>query len=132
MSGAIGLGFAPGLSAAAKALRILIAVGIVAALLALSYCQGRSDGKAHEVVAQQKAIIKVQKKAAAAGDAADLQRTADVAKQIEAEKQYADAIEAAPGGTNSPAATALACQRLRAAGYRGADLPAECGRQDAH
>lgn len=111
---------------------ILMALAILAIALPLAYCQGRSDGKNKEVAAQQKAVIKVQEKAAKAGDVADAARTADTARQIEAEKKYAEVIEAAPGGQNSPASVALGCQRLRAAGYGGSDLPAECGRTGAH
>lgn len=125
---ALGFGFAPGLSAAAKIARIAIFLAVIAGLLLLSYCQGRSDGKAHEVVAQQKAVIKAQQKAAKAGDVADAKRIADAAKAIEVEKKYEEVIAAAPGGVNSPAAVARACQQLRGAGYSGADLPAECGR----
>lgn len=125
---ALGLGFAPGMTAAAKAVRILGFILIIAAALAVSYCQGRSDGRAHERAKTAEATVKVLQKAEKAGNVADAERVADTARQIEVEKRYEEVIEAAPGGSNSPAAVARACEQLRQAGYAGADLPAECGR----
>jgi hypothetical protein len=123
---ALGFAFAPGLSFAAKAARIAIMLGIIAALLLLSYCQGRTDGKTSVKLADEKAKTALYQRAYKAGEAASETRLADERRQLEAEKKYEDVIAAAPGGHNSPAAGALACQRLRRAGYSGADLPAEC------
>lgn len=123
----LGVAFAPGLSFAAKAARIAIMLGIVAILLLLSYCQGRTDGKNKVLLADEKAKTALYQKAFKAGEKASEQRLADERRKLEVEKKYEDAIAAAPGGRNSPAASALACQRLRRAGYSGADLPAECG-----
>jgi hypothetical protein len=123
---ALGFGFAPGMTFAAKAARIAIMLGIIAALLLLSYCQGRADGKNKVLLADEKAKSALYQKAFKAGEKASEQRLADERKQLEVEKKYEDAIAAAPGGRNSPAASALACQRLQRAGYSGADLPAEC------
>lgn len=119
----LGFGFAPGLSMAAKLTRIAVALAVMIGLMVLSYCQGRTDGKNSEIAKTQAAVIKVQKKAIAAGDVADAQRAADVARQIEAERKYEEAIEAAPGGENSPAARALACQRLRRIGQTHPNCP---------
>lgn len=125
---ALGLAFAPGLSGAAKAVRILSFVLVIAGLLLLSYCQGRSDGKAHVKLQDQIAVNKEIEKARKEGEKAAEARLADERRQLEVERKYEEVIAAAPGGRNSPASVALACQRLRRAGYSGADLPAECGR----
>lgn len=122
----LGFGFAPGLSLAAKAARVAIMLGIVALLLLLSYCQGRTDGSNKVKLADEKAKSALYQRAFKAGEAASEQRLADERRQLEAETKYEEVISAAPGGRNSPAASALACQRLRRAGYSGADLPAEC------
>lgn len=124
----LGFAFAPGLSSAAKAVRLLSLALVAIGLLALAYCQGRSDGKAHVELANQKAINAEITKARKEGEKAAEQRLADERRQLEAEKQYENVIAAAPGGANSPAARALACERLRRAGYAATDLPAECGR----
>ena len=122
----LGLVFAPGMGMAAKAVRIMGALLIVIGLCAASYCQGRADGKNKVLLADEKAKVELYKKGMAAGEKAAEQRLADERRQLEAEKKYEEVIASAPGGRNSPAATALACERLRRAGYGGADLPAEC------
>lgn len=123
----LGFGFAPGLSFAAKAARVAIMLGIVALLLLLSYCQGRTDGSNSVKLADEKAKSALYQRAFKAGEAASEQRLADERRQLEAEKKYEEVIAAAPGGRNSPASVAVGCERLRRAGYSGADLPAECG-----
>ena len=122
----LGLAFAPGMGKAAKLVRIMGALLIVVGLCLASYCQGRSDGKNKVLLADEKAKSALYKKAHAAGEKAAEQRLADERRQLEAEKKYEEVITSAPGGRNSPAATALACERLRRAGYSGSDLPAEC------
>lgn len=128
----LGLAFAPGLSLAAKAGRIAIMLGIVAVLLLLSYWQGRTDGKTSVKLADEKAKTALYQRAYKAGEQASEQRLADERRRLEVEKKYEDVIAAAPGGRNSPAASALGCERLRRAGYSGADLPAECRPSGGH
>lgn len=123
----LGIGFAPGLSTAAKAARIGIAIAIIALLLLLSYCQGRSDGKQGEIVKQQEATIKAQERDKVATDKAATERTKDQAANRNMTEAYHDEIDrAAPGGRNSDAATRLACERLRRAGRDIGRIPA-CG-----
>lgn len=122
----LGLGFAAGMTGAQKALRIVSFLLIFVALLGLSYCQGRTDGKNVVKLADEKARNAQLRKAFVAGERAAETRLADQIRQSKVEKEYESAIASAPGGANSPASVALACQRLRRAGYSGADLPAKC------
>jgi len=122
----IGIGFAAGMTLAQKALRIAIGAAAVVSLCGLSYCQGRTDGANGVLLADEKARNEQLQESFEAGERAAEQRIADALKQQEVDEIYEDAIDAAPGGVNSPAAIALACQRLRRAGYSGADLPAKC------
>lgn len=68
-------------------------------------------------------VAGVQQKAAPATEKAADQRVKDDRANFQNEKELHDAINAAPGGTLSPAAHALACQRLHKAGRH----PASCG-----
>lgn len=122
----IGIGFAAGLTAAQKALRVAIGVLVLVGLLSLSYCQGRSDGTAAVKLADAEAVNEQLQESFEAGERAAEKRLADALAQEKVEEAYEEAIDAAPGGRNSPAAIALACQRLRRAGYIDAKLPAEC------
>ena len=123
----LGFGFAPGLSIEAKLVRIFGSILILLALLALAYCQGRSDGKAKVELANQKAI-----NAAVVQDRQSAERRQqEEIKAAEARGKekaaYETAIASAPGGTNSPAAHALACERLRQAyGAGSSNIPASC------
>lgn len=92
-----------------------------------AYMKGRGDGKTAIKLANERSINAAQKRGHEAGEKAAIARLADERKQLEVEKKYEDAIQAAPGGRNSPASVALACQRLRRAGIGSADLPADCG-----
>ena len=122
----IGFGFAAGMTAAQKALRVAITVLVLVALLALSYCQGREDGANNVKLEDERARSAQWERAYEAGERAAETRLADQLQQLEMEKQYEDAIGAAPGGANSPAAVALACQRLRRAGHLDSELPIPC------
>lgn len=122
---ALGFGFAPGLSLAAKAARIGIAIAIIVLLLGLSYCQGRTDGRNGERVKQQAATIKAQAKDKVATDTAAAERTTDQAANTNMTEAYhAEIAKAAKGGANSDAATRLACERLRRAGRDVGSIPA--------
>lgn len=94
-----------------------------------AYFFGRSDGKTAIKLANERTISAAYKKGAAAGEKAAETRLADERRQLEAERKYEDIISKAPGGRNSPASVALGCERLRRAGFGGADLPAECRSQ---
>ena len=128
MTQLVGLSPIPGMTLQAKAIRILAAVVILGLLLALAYCQGRSDGKAKVELADQKAVTAAVTKQKQIDDNLSQQRVSDAVAQAKVDQSYADAIAKAPGGANSPAAVAYACQQLRRAGYSGAKLPPECGR----
>jgi hypothetical protein len=129
----IGFGFAAGMTAAQKALRIGIAVALVLAVCALSYCQGRSDGKNGEISKQQAATIKAQAREQKAGVTADGERTKDQsANQNMTEGYHVEIAKAPPGGTNSGAATRLACERLRRAGRDLGGIPPCRGFAGAH
>jgi hypothetical protein len=124
----IGPGFATAAGAVdvAKLLKIAAAILLLVVVLALSYCQGRKDGAASVKLADTEARNdQLQTEAAAAEEAAE-QRIEDALTQEKADEEYKDAIDAAPGGVNSPAAVARACQRLRRAGYLNTELPIEC------
>lgn len=68
-------------------------------------------------------VDKVQVKASHATDKAADQRAKDTIRNDQNEKELHDAINAAPGGTPSPAAHALSCKRLHKIGR----YPASCG-----
>jgi hypothetical protein len=127
MTQLVGLTPVPGLTLEAKLIRLVAALGILLAIIGMAYCQGRSDGKAHVELANQKAI-----NAAITQDRASAERRQqeEITQAEAAGKEkaaYDNAIAAAPGGVNSPAAHALACQRLREAfGAGSPNVPASC------
>jgi len=123
----LGFGFAAGMTQAQKLLRVAGFIIILGLLLALSYCQGRTDGKNVVKLEDEKARNEQLQRAYKSGEKAAEKRLADQRRQFEAEKKYEQVIAAAPGGRNSPASVALGCERLLRAGYSGAELPAECG-----
>ena len=88
----------------------ILPIALIAVLLVGlgAYLQGRSDGKTSIKLANQKAITAAQERGRIAGERAAETRLADERRQFEVEKKYEQAIEAAPGGSNSPAAVALA------------------------
>lgn len=123
----LGFGFAPGLSGQAKLVRSLVAALVLVGLLALSYCQGRSDGKAHVELVNQKAINKAIVRDRQSAERRQREETAAAVRQAQVKAAYDTAIASAPGGRNSPAAHALACERLRQAyGAGSANIPASC------
>lgn len=113
------------------ALGKILPIALIAVLLVGvgAYLFGRSDGKTAIKLANERTISAAYKKGAAAGEKAAETRLADERRQLEAERKYEDIISKAPGGRNSPASVALGCERLRRAGFGGADLPAECRSQ---
>jgi hypothetical protein len=101
---------------AAKPVAIGSAVVLLIALLSLGKCVYDAS-----VVDAYKA--KVEAKAAPAREKAADRRAADTITNTKNEKDLHDAVNSAPGGALSPAAHALACERLRKAGRK----PAACG-----
>lgn len=101
---------------AAKVLGVMMLVILIVAILSIGKCAyDRSIIDAHDAARE-----------AAAGqareDAAD-QRVKDAITNAKNEEELHDVINAAPGGTLSPAARALACERLRRLGR----IPPACG-----
>lgn len=97
---------------------ITLVVALLAALALAKFAYDRSVVAEYEAERQAEA-------SQAREDAAD-QRADDTIRLTQEEKELHDVIEAAPqGGTLSPAARALACERLRRAGR----IPPACGPQ---
>lgn len=71
---------------------------LVAVVLTLTYCQGRSAGKSGEVVKQQKREITVQREVGAANENAATARVSDTTKAVQQERELKDALDA----TNDP------------------------------
>jgi hypothetical protein len=67
--------------------------GIVALVLGLTYCQGRSAGKSGEVVHEQKRTIQTQQEVGAANENAAGARVADATKAVQQEKELSDALK---------------------------------------
>lgn len=95
---------------------LILAALAVAAFLAAKALYDSSVIEEHE---QEKAIEAIESR-----DEAAEQRAIDTIENTLNEKELNDAIDAAPqGGTLSPAARALACERLRKIGR----VPPACG-----
>lgn len=97
---------------------------LVAVVLALTYCQGRSAGKSGEVVKQQKREITVQREVGAANENAATARVSDATKVAQQEEELKDALEA----TNDPNRQRVlrGCIIMRQQGRNDKDLPAAC------
>lgn len=114
--------FIPGLFGKKLSYKVAKAIGIGVLAVALVIALG--VGKC----AYDNSVIEdheVQREAAASGareDAAD-QRAVDTIENAKSEKELQDVIQNAPGGNLSPAAHALACERLRRYGR----IPPSCG-----
>jgi hypothetical protein len=91
--------------AAAIATTILAAIALLAVL---KTCYDRSVVERHQA--------KVEAQASKAREKAADERAVDAVTNAKSEKELQDAIKAAPGGSLSPAAHALACERLRRLG----------------
>ncbi len=99
----------------AAAWAAIIALGLLVAGI-LKSCYDRGVIDRHNA--------KVEQHAAKAREQAADERVSDAATNSATERDMHDAIDTAPkGGTLSPAAHALACDRLR---RRGGRLPADC------
>ncbi|NVD44380.1 hypothetical protein [Qipengyuania atrilutea] len=95
------------------------AILIALAVLAFFAVKALYDANVVEDYENERAVESIE-----ARDTAAEQRATDAIANAETEKELIDAIEQAPeGGELSPAARALACQRLRNAGV----VSAACG-----
>lgn len=93
---------------------------IVAAVLAFFAIKAIYDASVVDDYENKRAVESIE-----ARDTAAEQRAQDAIENAKTEKELIDAIEQAPaGGTLSPAAIALGCERLR---RRGGELPTACG-----
>lgn len=93
----------------AKVLGSAILVILLALVLSLGKCA--YDASVIEQHEQEQEV-----KAGQAREKAADQRVEDAIKNAQSEEELQDVIEAAPGGELSPAARALACERLRRVG----------------
>lgn len=102
----------------------LAIAAVVAAVLGLTYCQGRSAGKSGEVVKQQERTIQVQQEVGAANENAAGARVSDATKAAQQEKELKDALDA----TNDPTRQRVlrGCLIMRQQGRSDKDLPAAC------
>lgn len=103
-------------------LRAPLQWALVAAAGVLAFLAARAlyDASVVEEYEEKRAIRSIE-----ARDQAAEERAQDTVRTTLAEKEMHDVIDSAPkGGALSPAARALACERLR---RRGGDLPAACG-----
>jgi hypothetical protein len=92
----------------------VLAAAALAGLALLKGCYDRS------VIDRHQARLAVQ--SAAARDAAATERAADAASDLANERNLHDAVDTSPGGALSPAAHALACERL----HKISRFPATC------
>lgn len=114
--------FIPGLFGKKLSYKVAKAIGIGALAVALVIALGVGKCAYDNSVIEEH---EEQREAAASGareDAAD-QRVKDTIANANSEKELQDVIQNAPGGTLSPAAHALACERLRRYGR----IPPSCG-----
>ena len=91
---------------AARTVGIIVLAILLLVVLSISKCAYEAS-----VIEQHE-----QEREIAAGDARESaadQRVADALENAQSEEELHDVIEAAPGGELSPAAHALACERLR-------------------
>lgn len=95
---------------------------LAGALLLLTYCTGRSDGKTSEVVKQQEREIQVQQNLGNANENASTARVKDAVKAEQQKKELNDAIK----DTNSPdrARALRGCIILRQQGRDTINIPA--------
>lgn len=122
----IGIGFAPGLGLAAKAVRLGAIAAVLLILLGVAYAVGRSDGRKIERTATAEAVAEALKVDRAAREKADVERAFDMAETAETEEELSHAIYEA-ASTGADPALALACKRLlRLPPNQRPDIPAQC------
>ena len=112
----------PGLTAFFSKYGIYLAIAaVVAAVLGLTYCQGKSAGKSGEVVKQQKRTIQVQQEVGSANENAADARVSDGTKAAQHERELKDALAA----TNDPNRQRVlrGCLIIR---QQGRKLPSSC------
>lgn len=73
-------------------------VTLVAAVLALTYCEGHKAGKSGEVVKEQRRTIQTQQEVGNANENAAAARVSDATRGVQQEKELKDALAA----TNDP------------------------------
>lgn len=103
----------------------LAIVGVVIAVLGLTYCQGQSAGKSGEVVKTQSRTIKTQQEVGAANENAAGARVTDAAKAVQQGKELQDALNA----TTDPSRQRVlrGCLIMRQQGRDTKNIPACSG-----
>ena len=97
-------------------------VVIIAALLLLSYCTGRSDGKKDGVIGQQEREIETLDKVGKANDSANQRRMEDYQYGVEQQREIEDAVRNAKGPDDVRAQRG--CVILRQQGRDTSRIPA--------
>lgn len=107
-----------------------IAAGVVilALLLTLSYCTGRSDGSKDEVIKQQDREIEVQGQVSGANDTASDQRLRDYQYGAQQQQEIEDAVRNSKGPDDVRAQRG--CVILRQQGRDTSRIPACNGSQE--
>ena len=97
-------------------------VALVIAILALTYCQGKSAGKSGEVVKQQKHEIETKKEEMGAAENAAIFRVEDARKLDQQERELRDAVKDAK--SDDDARARRGCAILRQQGRDTKNIPA--------
>lgn len=122
-----GLKLFTGLTPQAKLIAGLVGLLILIGAFYGVYSRGYSNGKAHVELANQKAINAAITQDRQSAERRQQEELAAATVRGKEQAAYETAIAAAPGGTNSPAAHARACERLRQAyGAGSSNIPASC------
>jgi len=116
-----------GLTWQIKAIIGLVGVLVFIGILYGAYSKGYSNGRAKVELANQKAINAAIVQDRQSAERRQQEELASASIRGQEKAAYETAIASAPGGKNSPAAHARACERLRQAyGPGSANIPASC------
>lgn len=97
---------------------------VIAIVLLLAYCSGRSDGKAGADLAREKANSKTITIDSRARENAATDRVVDAVTNLEVKKELSDAVAKLPDTMPSARRIALGCARLQRQGTDVSSIPA--------